>query len=61
MYSQDFLETDKLPWETIDEPFTSILSLTALDWVYTVDECDPLEEKLTQRNIDEFLQSVLLS
>lgn len=33
-----------------------ILALTALDWVYNADEGNPLQdEKLTQRNLDQFL------
>lgn len=34
----DFSETEKLPWETIDEALTRIQALITLDWVYNVDQ-----------------------
>lgn len=43
---------DKFPWQTVEEVLTTGLTLTALDWVYSVDEGDLLEdEKLTQRKL----------
>lgn len=44
---------DKFPRETVEELLPTGLTLTALDWVHSVDEGDLLEdEKLTQRKLD---------
>lgn len=44
---------DKFPWETVEELLTAGFTLTAPDWVYSVDEGDLLEdEKLTLRKLD---------
>lgn len=60
-YCKDGLpKRDRLFWKTINEAFTSIQGLTALDWVYNNDESDPLlNEILDQGNIDKCLLSAL--